>query len=46
MILQLSQINSNQTLFKGFYDPAAGSPRTAMQERLILEAKEKAKKIL
>ena len=49
MILPLSQICSSQTLFKGFYDPAAGSPRTAMQEKLIREAKEakeQAKKIL
>ncbi len=51
MILPISPIkfNYNNRTFKGFYDPAAGSPRTAMQERLIQaakEAKEKAKQMI
>ena len=51
MILPTTQTNITTygTIFKGFYDPAAGAHRTAMQERLIKaakEAKEKAKSVL
>ena len=48
MIVSATQTNNTNTFFsfKGFYDPAAGAHRTAMQERLIQEAKEKAKHVL
>ncbi|MBR6126512.1 hypothetical protein IKQ21_02405 [bacterium] len=50
MILPTTQTNINGNFtFRGFYDPAAGAHRTAMQERLIQaakEAKEKAKDVL